>query len=177
MQLTEKVVSTHYAFKPRIVVPKHPSRRLTEISFALIKGNRMLLFAKYLEKTTLRSYLPHLHLSIHEIRSDNRVGPALWSFNGCVDGHFNIYNLQLIKSTENALGINLGERFDNHWKLFDISTTETDSSDNIPLIESGRIDFDLKLKSNSAHGNSFGLSEISCSRVELALMCFPSTIP
>ena len=38
-------------------------------------------------------------------------------------------------------------QFDNHWKLFDISTTDTDALDKFPLIESRRIDFDLKLKS------------------------------
>ena len=123
--------------------------------FVPIKGNRILLFARYFGKRTIRSYAPYLHLSIHEIRSDNCVGPALWSFDGSVDGHFNIYYLELIKSTEIAFGITWGERFEDHWKLFDISTTETDASDNFPLIESGRIDFDLKIR-----GNSLGLSEI-----------------
>ena len=51
-----------------------------------------------------------------------------------------------MKSTKNALGITFAVQFDNHWKLFDISTAETDTSDKFPLIESGRIDFDLKLK-------------------------------
>ena len=50
-----------------------------------VKANRILLFAKYFEKMTYQAYL---HLSIHEIRSDHRVGHALWSFNGSVDGHF-----------------------------------------------------------------------------------------
>jgi len=99
----------------------------------------------------------YLHLSIHEIRSDNRVGPALWSFNGSVDGHFDIFHLELIKSTENALGVTAAARFDDHWKLFNISTTDTEASDNFPLIESGRIDFDLKPKSGN---DSLGLSEI-----------------
>ena len=54
----------------------------------------------------------------------------------------------LIKSTDNALGITLGEQLHGHWKLFNVSTTETDASDNIRLIESGRIDFDLKPKSH-----------------------------
>ena len=138
--------TTHYAFKPRIIVPKHPSRDLVEIFFIPIKGNRILLFAKYSGKQTFKS--PYLHLSIHKIRSDHRVGCALWSFNGSVDGHFDTDDLEVIKSTKNALGITFGVRFDNHWKLFDISTTaDTDASDNFPLIESGRIDFDLKLKS------------------------------
>ena len=149
-----KSYTTHYAFKPRIIVPKHPSRRLEEISFVPIKGNRILLFAKYLGKTTPESYL---HLSIHEIRSDHRVGPTLWSFNGSVDGDLNIFPSELTKSTENALGITAGMRLNDHWKLFDISTTETDASDKFPLIESGRIDFYLKLKSDD---NSLGLSEI-----------------
>ena len=52
----------------------------------------------------------------------------------------------LIRSTENALGVTLGEWFHDHWKLFNIPTTETDASDNIRLIESGRLDFGLKPK-------------------------------
>ena len=61
------------------------------MSFVPVKGgNRILLFAKYFEKTTYKAYL---HLSIREIRSDNRVGRALWSFNGSVDGHFDNDNL------------------------------------------------------------------------------------
>jgi len=102
----------------------------------------------------------YLYLSIHEIRSDNRVGPALWCFNSDVDGHFNIHDLELIKPTENALGITFGVRFMNHWKLFNISTTETDALDKISLIESGRIDFDLKFNSKWKYDNSLGLSKI-----------------
>ena len=137
----------------------------------------MLLYAKYFE--TIRSYLPYLHLSIHEICSDNRVGPVLWSFNGSVDGHFNINDLELIKSAENALGITFGMQFDDHWNLlFDLSTIDNDTSYNFPLIESGRIDFNLELYLKPQCGKSFGLSQVSCSRVELALMCCPShTIP
>jgi len=138
-----------------MIVPKHPSRYLEEMSFVPIQGNRILLFAKYLAKTRFGSYL---HLSIHKIHDDNRVGPTLWSFNGSVDGHLNIFDLGLIKSTENALGVTVGVQFDDHWKLFDISTTsDTDTSDNIPLIESGRIDFDLKQR---VRKDSPGLSEI-----------------
>ena len=169
--------TTHYyVFKPRIIVPKHPSRRLVEILFIPINGNRILLFAKYFGKIAPESYL---HLSIHEIRSDNRVGPTLWSFNGSVGGHIDIDDLELIKSTENALGITFGVRFINHWKLFDISTTDTDASDNLPLIESGRIDYDLKLMDSGwVSGDSLGLSDISISCVEPALMYSPShTIP
>ncbi|EDR00612.1 uncharacterized protein LACBIDRAFT_295707 [Laccaria bicolor S238N-H82] len=120
------------------------------MSFVPIKGNRILLLAKYWDWPDLDSKgikSSYLHLSIHEIRSDLRVGSALWSYNGSVDGHFNIDDLELIKSTENALGITFWVRFDDHFKLFDISTIETDTSNNLPLIESGRIDFDLKLKS------------------------------
>ena len=163
---------TNYAFKPRIIVPKHPSRRLTKMSFVPIKGNRILLFAKY----SARDWRTHeycLHLSIHEIRSDHRVGPALWSFNGGADGHFNIRDLELIKSTENALGITFGVRFDDHWKLFDISTT--DASDNFPLIESGRIDFDIKLYSEWV-GIVSVCPKFSCSHLEPSLICSPSYI-
>ena len=161
--------TTHYAFKPRIIVPKHPSRELQKSSFIPIKGNRILLFAKYEEIFNGSDYL---HLSIHEIRSDHRVGPALWSFNGEVASHFGILDLVPINYTENALGITFGERFDDHWKLFDISTTDT--PDNFPLIESGRIDFDIKRYSLWALINSLGLSEISCSRLEPSLICSPS---
>ena len=114
------------------------------MSFVPIKGNRILLFAKYFTEPTSEYYL---HLSIHEIRSDRRVGLALWYFNGSVDGPLKNLDLELMKSTENALGITFWAKFDDHWKLFDISTTETDASNNFPLIESGRIDFDLKFKS------------------------------
>ena len=100
----------------------------------------------------------YLHLLIHEIRSDHRVGPALWSFNGGVHGHFDIDDLVPISYTENALGITFGVRFDDHWKLFDISTPN--ASDNFPLIESGRIDFDIKLYSKWDRRSSLGLSEI-----------------
>ena len=65
-----------------------------------------------------------------------------------------------IKSTENALGIAFGAWFDDDWKLFDISTTDANSSDNVPLIESGKIDFDLKLKSKSMRDKSLDLSNI-----------------
>ena len=126
------------------------------MSFVPIKSNWILLFATYLGKTT---WEPYLHLSIHEIHFDHRVGHALWSFNGSVDGRFNILDLELVKSTENALGITFWVRFDNHWKLFDISTTETDAPDNFPLVESGRIDFDLKFESRSVHDRSPGLSK------------------
>ena len=155
-----KSYKTHYAFKPRIIVPKHPSRRLWALSLIPIKANRILLSALYLTGELSAALNYYLHLSIHEIRSDNRVGPALWSFNSSVDGHYNTDDLELIRSTENALGITIGVRFDDHWKLFDISTTETDTSDKFPLIESGRIDYDLKLKKSWAGENSLGLFEI-----------------
>ena len=113
----------------------------------------MLLFAEYL-KTMIKTYP---HLSIHEIRSDNRVGPVVWSFYGSIDGYFNILGWELIKSTDNALGITVGMRFKDHWKLFDISSADTDSSDKIPLIESRRIDFDLKLNSEWVRESSPGL--------------------
>jgi len=151
--------TTHYAFKPRIIVPKYPSLLLAEISFVPIKGNRILLFAKYSRKETYRYFPPYLHLSIHEICSDNRVGPVLWFFRGHGShGDLNSFHLKLIKSTQNALGITCGVRFVDHWKLFDISTTDIDASDNFPLTESGRIDFDLKFNWKWQAGNN-GLSE------------------
>ena len=124
------------------------------MSFIPIKGNRILLFAKY-------EGLTYQHLSIHEIRSNNRVGRTLWSFNGNIDDCFHDFLWEPIKSTENALGVTFRRWFDGHWKLFDISTTETDTSDISPLIESGIMDFDLKieeLKVLGEHGH-LGLSE------------------
>ena len=150
---------THYPFKPRIIVPKHPWRELIGFSFIPIKGNHcILLFAKYWKYC--RGALPDhfLHLSIHKICSDSRVGPALWSFNRYVHCDFNTVDFELIKSTENPLAITFCALFDDHWKLFDISTT--DASDNFPLIESGRIDFDIKLYSKWERRSSLGLSEI-----------------
>ena len=124
------------------------------MSFDRIKGNRILLGAIYFEHY-------YLHLSIHEIHSDHRVGPVLWSFNGSVDGHFNIRDLELVRSTENTLGITVWARFDDHWKLFDISATETDASNKFPLIELGRIDFDLEFKFKPLYiERSPGLSKI-----------------
>jgi len=96
----------------------------------------------------------YLHLSIHEICSDNCIGPTLWSFNDDVDDHFQIFGV--IKSTKNALGITIAVWLDEHWKLFDISTTETDALNNFPLIESGRVDFHLKLK---LEDDNLGLSQ------------------
>ena len=183
MSLTERVVyTTNYASKPQIIVPKHPSWHLDEISFVPIKGNQILLFAKYFagEWRTLEHYL---HLSIHKICSDHRVGPALWSFNGSVDGHLNVPDLKLIRSTENALGITFAVRFEDHWKLFDISTTETDTLNNFPLIEWGRVDCDIKfkLKSKSFENHNPGrlCLQFLCSRVEVepALMFSKSHYP
>ena len=45
-----------------------------------------------------------------------------------------------IKSTENALGIAFAANCHDHWKLFNISTTDTNASDNFPLIESEYVD-------------------------------------
>ena len=164
MLLIERLCTTHYAFKPRLVVPKHSLRRLREISFVPIKGNRILLFAGYLGNLD-ESYL---HLSIHEIQSDNRVGPALWSFDGSVNYPYNVFDLESMKTTKNAMGITLGVQSIYHLPLFDISTSDTDAND-FPLIESGRIHFN----SEWMLWNSLGLSEIfSC--VEHALMCNPS---
>ena len=153
-----KSYTTHYTLKPQIIVPRHPSRDLDTISFVPIKGNRILLFARY---STRGWGAPHyLHLSIHEICSDHRVGPAVWYFKGRGDGHFDIPGLEVMKSTENALGITFGARFHDHWKLFDISTTKTDASNKLPLIESGRLHFDLKFKSNVFGYSRPGLSKI-----------------
>ena len=153
-----KLHTTHYAFKPRIIVPNHLSWLLIEFSFVPIKGNHTLLFAKYIE-----NLVHFLHLSIHEIRSDSRVGPALWSFNSRVPDHWNDSHLELIKSTKNPLAITFMVWFNDHWRLFDISTaTETEASNKFRLkVESGRIDVDLKIKGLKwAHDDNLGLSEI-----------------
>jgi hypothetical protein len=147
MPLIEKVIYNSLCLQATNHCPQTSVAGVRKILFIPIKGNQILLFARYIKfgNTTFKPFT--LHLSIHEIRSDYRVGPALWSFNGSVDGHnFDIDDLVPIKSTENALGITFGVQFDHHWELFDIPTTDTDVSDNFPLIESGRIDFDLKFK-------------------------------
>ena len=136
-----------------MIVPKHRSRRLLAFSFVPIKGNRILLFAKYTLASGTNLPVQYLHLSIYEIRSDQRVGAALWSFEETA-GSFRM-SLKPMKSTENALGISFWMRDRDHWRLFDISTTDTDASGNNPLIESGRIDFNSKLGRDSV-----GLSEI-----------------
>jgi len=111
---------------------------------ALWKARWILLLAIYTLRTTYKQYL---HLSTYEIHPDNCVGPALWYFDGSVCGYFDLsQSLALVKSTENTLGITWVEcSQDNHWywKLFDISPTETGASNNFPLIESGRMDFEL----------------------------------
>ena len=166
---------THYPFKPRIIVPKHPSRELRGFSLIPIKGNHcILLFANYCKYFKGSVALPDhfLHLSIHKICSDSRVGPALWSFNRNVHRDFNIDDFELIKSTENPLAITFWARFDDDWKQCDISTTETNALDNLRLIESGRIDFDLTMRTLKWVGENrcLGLSEIfmqcwTCSNV------------
>ena len=146
--------------KPRIIVPKHSSRDLPLFLFVPIEGNRILIFAEYI-KFRKTNWDEFLHLSIHEIRSDSRVGPALWSFNSSVASNFHDFDFELIKSTGNPLAITFGARLADHWKLFDISTAETDTSDNLPLIEPGRIDFDLKIKELKwVRENSLGLFQI-----------------
>ena len=144
-----------------MIVPKHPSRDLLKISLVAIKGNQILLFAKYI---TCRGRISDhfLHLSIYETHSDSRVGPALWSFNSSVDcNHRYDFDLELKKSTENPLAITFWDQFDDHWELFDIpTTTAPDISDNFPLI-ARRIDFDLKIKELKwVRKNSLGWSKI-----------------
>ena len=166
----ESRVQLTNAFKPRINFLKHPLGTFGEISVVPIKGSRILLLAHYKEV----AYAPYLHLSIHEIRSNNRVGPALWS-STCPGGPapwfirsfargLNASKLELKKSTESALGITLEAQFDDHWKLFNISpssTTEADALNDFPLIESGRIDYVPKPKENPWMGEDrLGLSEI-----------------
>ena len=134
---------------------------MNNFSFIPIKGNQILLFAKYIKyrEPILNSFL---HLSIHEIRSNSRVGPALWSFSSGILGDLDNFDLELIKYTENPLAITFWARFDYRWELFDISTTETDASDKSSLIESGRMDFGIEgLKFKLlGHNKHLGLSKI-----------------
>ena len=147
--------------QPRIIVPKHGRWSLAKFSFVPIKGNQILLFAKYVNFRE-ENWDHFLHLSIHKIRSDNRVDPALWSFGSSVDRDFDIFGLELTGFTENPLAITFWARFGYYWTLFETSTTKIDASDTFPLIESGRIDFDSKIRELKLVDENIrlGLSEI-----------------
>ncbi|EDR00659.1 uncharacterized protein LACBIDRAFT_333990 [Laccaria bicolor S238N-H82] len=138
--------------EPRTIVSEPPPHTFTNFSLVPIKGNQIVLFANYTKIGTESIMDSFLRLSNYEIRSDNRIGPALWSSNG----DWNNFDQCEAISTENPLAITFWARFGKHWKLFDISTTETDASDNFPLIESGRIDFDLQIKELKLLGETHG---------------------
>ncbi|EDR00725.1 uncharacterized protein LACBIDRAFT_313184 [Laccaria bicolor S238N-H82] len=141
--ICERNIYSSGKHEPRIIGLQHGSWGFIRFSFVPIKGNQMLLLGKYTKFGHSMKYR-FLYLSIHDIRSDNRVGPALWSFESRVDGVFNMSDLELIKTTKSPLAITFRVWFRDHWKLFD--TTQTDASDNFIPIESGRIDFDSKIK-------------------------------
>ena len=90
------------------------------------------------EKT--RNYYT-LHLSIHKIRA-HRVGRALWTYHDY--GYSNIFQLEPMKSTTNPLGITFGVDSTSYMELFDISTDV--GKDSYPLVESGRLNYNRKLK-------------------------------
>jgi hypothetical protein len=85
-------------------------------------------------------YWDYLRLSIHGIHS-YRVGPALWTYDHY--GHSNIFELQPMKSTTNALGITFGVHSESHMELFDISTDAKKGS--YPLVEAGKLNYGRKL--------------------------------
>jgi len=103
-----------------------------------INRNRILLIGK---SSSLRhETCDYLHLSIHEIHS-YRVGPALWTYHNY--GHSNIFQLQPMKSTTNALGITFGIDFKDHMELFDVSTDAKENS--YPLVEAGKLNYSRHL--------------------------------
>ena len=113
------------------------------ISFRLIpiNRNRILLIGKTFEESYYDDTTWHfLHLSIHEIHS-YRVGPALWTYHHY--GHSNIFQLQPIKSTTNALGITFGVHSKSRMELFDVSTDG--KKDSYPLVEAGQLNYGRQL--------------------------------
>ena len=81
-----------------------------------------------------------LHLSVHEIHS-YRVGPALWTYHKY--GHSNIFKLQPMKSTTNALGITFGVDSTSCMELFDVSIDTKE--DSYPLVKAGKLSYSRKL--------------------------------
>ena len=112
------------------------------ISFRLIpiNRNRILLIGKSFEESYHDDETWHyLHLSIHEIHS-YRIGPALWTYHDY--GHSNIFQLQQMKSTTNALGITFGVYSTSFMELFDVSI---DTKDSYPLVKAGKLNYSRKL--------------------------------
>jgi hypothetical protein len=102
-----------------------------------INRNQILLIGKTDEKSYDSDETWHfLHLSIHEIHS-YRVGPALWTYHSY--GYPNIFELQAMKSTTNALGITFGVDSKSHMELFDVSTDAKE--DSYPLVEAGQLNY------------------------------------
>ena len=112
-------------------------------SFRLIPINRnqILLIGKSFEKSYYTDETEHyLHLSIHEIHSYH-VGPALWTYHDY--GHSNIFQLQAMKSTTNALGITFGVDSKTRMELFDVSSDA--KKDRYPLVEAGQLNYSRQL--------------------------------
>ena len=112
-------------------------------SFTLIpiNRNRILLIGKSFEQSYHDDETWHyLHLSIHEIRSYH-VGPALWTYHDY--GHSNIFELQAMKSTTNALGITFAVDSKTRMELFDVSSDA--KKDRYPLVEAGQLNYSRQL--------------------------------
>lgn len=113
------------------------------ISFTLfpINRNQILLIGMTFEESYYTDETWHyLHLSIHEIHS-YRVGPALWTYHDY--GHSDIFALQPMKSTTNALGITFGLDFTSCMELFDVSTDAKE--DRYPLVKAGQLKYSRQL--------------------------------
>ena len=113
-------------------------------SFRLIPINRnqiLLVGISYEKGSYVVKTWHYLHLSIHEIHS-YRVGPALWTYHNY--GYSNIFELQPMKSTTNALGITFGVDSKSYMKLFNIST-DTKEDCHYPLVEAGQMNYSRQL--------------------------------
>ncbi|KIJ95325.1 hypothetical protein K443DRAFT_683104 [Laccaria amethystina LaAM-08-1] len=111
-------------------------------SFSLIPINRnqiLLIGTCHEESYDNDDTWDYLHVSVHEIHS-YCVGPALWTYHNY--GRSNIFQLQPMKSTTNALGITFGVDFKSHMKLFAVST---DTKDRYPLVEAGQLNYSRQL--------------------------------
>ena len=106
-----------------------------------INRNRILIFGQSREDSYYTDETWHyLHLSIHEMHS-YRVGPALWTYHHY--GRSDIFQLQPMKSTTNALGITFGVDSRSRMELFDISSDAKERS--YPLVEAGQLNYGRQL--------------------------------
>ena len=108
-----------------------------------INRSRILLIGQCLEESYHDDTTWHfLHLSIHEIRVHSfRIGPALWTYHDY--GHSNIFQLQPMKSTTNALGITFGVYSKSRMEQIDVSTDAKE--DDYPLVDAGQLNYSRQL--------------------------------